>query len=111
MLNTFLPHPKPPPNVPNSEEGIPASNLMAHPNMEGASSYTQMLLLASTPSRPLIHFYPTRNPRQMCPTARRASQGSNLMAHPNMEGASSYIQMLLLASIPSRPLMVAERSE
>ncbi len=33
-----------------------------------------------------------------------------LMVHPNMEGASSYIQMHLLASTPSRPLMVAERA-
>ncbi len=32
------------------------------------------------------------------------------MMRPNKEGASSYIQMHLLASTPSCPLMVAERA-
>ena len=51
----ILPHPKHPPNVPNSKGDIPASFLMMIPKREGSINYIQMHILASIPSRPRSH--------------------------------------------------------
>ena len=84
----FFPHPKPPPNAPNSEEAPsggmigdvsiirmhhPMSPAAIHPvpppNGQGKGGINFYYY-----SRPQIHFFPAQNPRQMYPTVNKRPQ-------------------------------------
>jgi len=84
----FFPHPKPPPNEPNSKEApsepwlVTCSIIRTHhpmspaaihpilpPNGKGKGRINYYYY-----TRPWIHFFPTRNPRQMHPNMNKRPQ-------------------------------------